>query len=56
MLARTINPIITEEAKAMLSEYWVKMAKNGIRGLPRKLDTLDRITISNRKAEAKRIC
>jgi DNA replicative helicase MCM subunit Mcm2 (Cdc46/Mcm family) len=53
MFARTFDPIITEEAKAMLSEYWFKMAKNGIRGLPRKLDTLERIVIAVTKLKLK---
>ena len=53
MYARTINSTITEEAKAMLSEYWIRMAKNGIRGLPRKLDTIERITIAIAKLKLK---
>lgn len=53
MYARTINSTITEEAKAMLSEYWIRMAKNGIRGLPRKLDTIERIAIAIAKLKLK---
>jgi hypothetical protein len=53
MLARTVDPIITEEAKAMLSEYWVRMAKTGVRGLARKLDTIERITIAITKLKLK---
>jgi MCM AAA-lid domain/MCM P-loop domain len=53
ILARTINPSFTEEAKAMISEYWIGMAKNGIRGLHRKLDTLERIAIAVAKLKLK---
>ena len=37
----------------MLSAYWIRMAKNGIRGLPRKLDTLERITMAITKLKLK---
>lgn len=47
----TYFPAITEEA--MLSEYWIGMAKNGIRGLHRKLDTIERIAIAIAKLKLK---
>ena len=53
MLARTYDPTITEEANSMLSEFLINMAKNGIRGLHRKRETLDRIAIAIAKLKLK---
>jgi DNA replicative helicase MCM subunit Mcm2 (Cdc46/Mcm family) len=53
MFARTFDPMISEEARSMLDQYWISMAAAGIRGLPRKRDTLDRITIAIAKLKLK---
>jgi DNA replicative helicase MCM subunit Mcm2 (Cdc46/Mcm family) len=53
MYARTFDPILTEDAKIMLREYWIGMAKADVKGLPRKLETLERIAISIAKLKLK---
>jgi replicative DNA helicase Mcm len=53
MYARMFNPILTEDAKIMLREYWIGMAKADVKGLPRKLETLERIAISIAKFKLK---
>jgi replicative DNA helicase Mcm len=55
MYARMFNPILTEDAKIMLREYWIGMAKADVKGLPRKLETLERIAISIAKLKLKNI-
>jgi DNA replicative helicase MCM subunit Mcm2 (Cdc46/Mcm family) len=55
MYARTFNPILTEDAKIMLCEYWIGMAKADVKGLPRKLETLERIAVSISKLKLKNI-
>ena len=48
MYARTFNPDaeISEDGLNMLNEYWIKMGQRGIRGRPRKLETLKRISVA----------
>jgi len=41
MYARTFNPSLSEDARAMLREDWVRMGEADIVRLPRKLDTLE---------------
>ena len=41
MYARTFNPTISAEAREMLDEYWINMGSVGVRGLPRKLESLE---------------
>jgi DNA replicative helicase MCM subunit Mcm2 (Cdc46/Mcm family) len=37
----------------MLREYWVRMGEAGVTGLPRKLDTLERIALARAKLKLK---
>ena len=53
MYARYLNPSLSEDAKAMLREYWVRMGEAGVTGLPRKLDTLERIALARAKLKLK---
>jgi DNA replicative helicase MCM subunit Mcm2 (Cdc46/Mcm family) len=55
MYARTFTSAISDEAKAMLNDFWVKMAAAGVRGLPRKLDSLERAAISRAKLKLKNV-
>jgi DNA replicative helicase MCM subunit Mcm2 (Cdc46/Mcm family) len=55
MYARNFHPVISEEAKSMLNEFWVKMAAAGVRGLPRKLDSLERAVIARAKLKLKNV-
>jgi DNA replicative helicase MCM subunit Mcm2 (Cdc46/Mcm family) len=53
MYARSLIPSLSEDAKAMLREYWVRMGEAGVTGLPRKLDTLERIALARAKLKLK---
>ncbi|HEU4823511.1 MAG TPA: hypothetical protein VFS97_08820, partial [Nitrososphaeraceae archaeon] len=55
MYAKTYCPTISEGANTMLTEYWIKMAKVGIRGLPRKLEALKRMAIARAKLKLKNV-
>ncbi len=51
--ARTFKPELTDEAHSLLNNFYINMGKAGISGLPRKLDSLLRITIAIAKLKLK---
>jgi replicative DNA helicase Mcm len=55
MYARTFNPIISDEAREMLNEYWINMGSVGVRGLPRKLESLESAAIALAKLKLKNV-
>jgi DNA replicative helicase MCM subunit Mcm2 (Cdc46/Mcm family) len=55
MYARTFDPTISEEAREMLNEYWINMGSVGIRGLPRKLESLESAAIALTKLKLKNV-
>ena len=55
MYARTFNPTISDEAREMLDEYWINMGSAGVRGLPRKLESLESAAIALAKLKLKNV-
>jgi hypothetical protein len=55
MYARTFDPTISEEAREMLNEYWINMGSVGVRGLPRKLESLESAAIALTKLKLKNV-
>ncbi len=55
LYARSLKPIVSERAYFLLKEFYINMGKSGITGLPRKLDSLLRITISIAKLKLKNV-
>lgn len=55
MYARTFNPTISAEAREMLDEYWINMGSVGVRGLPRKLESLESAAIALTKLKLKNV-
>ena len=55
MYARTFNPTISDEAREMLDEYWINMGSVGVRGLPRKLESLESAAIALAKLKLKNV-
>jgi DNA replicative helicase MCM subunit Mcm2 (Cdc46/Mcm family) len=53
MYARTFNPAISDEAREMLDDYWINMGSAGVRGLPRKLESLESAAIALAKLKLK---
>jgi replicative DNA helicase Mcm len=53
MYARTFEPIISDESRTMLNDYWINMALAGVRGLPRKLESLESTAIALAKLKLK---
>ena len=53
MYARTFDPTISAEAREMLDEYWINMGSVGVRGLPRKLESLESAAIALAKLKLK---
>jgi hypothetical protein len=51
--ARTLNPNLPENIRKMLENYLVDIAKHGVRGLPRRLDALERVAIGFAKLKLK---
>jgi len=51
--ARTFKPILTNEAYSFLKEFYINMGTSGISGLPRKFDTLIRMTVAIAKLKLK---
>jgi replicative DNA helicase Mcm len=53
LYARSFKPELTEEAYSLLKSFFINMGKAGISGLPRKLDSLIRITSAIAKLKLK---
>jgi replicative DNA helicase Mcm len=52
---KRLKPVINQEAQKKINDYYIEMGKVGISGLPRRLDSLMRITISIAKLKLKLI-
>jgi replicative DNA helicase Mcm len=55
LYARSLNPNLSEEAFSLLKSFYIDMGMSRVLGLPRKLDSLIRITISISKLKLKSI-
>jgi DNA replicative helicase MCM subunit Mcm2 (Cdc46/Mcm family) len=53
MYARAFQPVISGEARSMLNDYWTNMGLAGVRGLPRKLESLESAAIAIAKLKLK---
>jgi hypothetical protein len=53
MYTRTFQPVFSEEARAMLSDYLINLAAAGVTGLPRKLESLESTAIALAKLNLK---
>ena len=53
--ARTLKVDLDDEAYSMLTKFYINMGKVGVSGLPRKLDSLIRITLAIAKIKLKNI-
>ena len=53
LLARNLNPDLPANVPIKLEDFLVEMAKQGIRGLPRKLNALERTAIGFAKLKLK---
>jgi DNA replicative helicase MCM subunit Mcm2 (Cdc46/Mcm family) len=53
LYARNLNPDLPDDVRIKLEDFLVEMAKQGIRGLPRKLDALERTAIGFAKLKLK---
>jgi hypothetical protein len=51
--ARTFKPVLTNDAYSFIKEFYINMGYSGISGLPRKFDSLIRITIAIAKLKLK---
>ncbi len=51
--ARTFKPVLTNDAYSLLKEFYINMGYSGISGLPRKFDSLIRITVAIAKLKLK---
>jgi hypothetical protein len=51
--ARTLKPVLTNDAYSFLKEFYINMGYSGISGLPRKFDSLIRITVAIAKLKLK---
>ena len=49
------TPELTDEVRKLLEDFLVEMAKQGVRGLPRKLDALERTVIGFAKLKLKNV-
>jgi len=54
MYAKRFNPILSEEAKVMLNEYWIELATRNF-GSPRIFDTLHRLAKARARLKLKKI-
>jgi replicative DNA helicase Mcm len=55
LYSRGFKPELTEEAHSLLEQFYIRMGKSGVSGLPRKLDSLMRLTIATAKLKLKSI-
>lgn len=55
LYARTLKVDLDEQAYSLLTKFFINMGKVGVSGLPRKLDSLIRITIAIAKIKLKNI-
>jgi replicative DNA helicase Mcm len=53
LYARSLKPDLPENVRIMLEDYLVAIAKHGVRGLPRKLEALERTAIGFAKLKLK---
>ncbi len=53
LYARSLKPYLPETVRIMLEDYLVDIAKHGVRGLPRKLEALERTAIGFAKLKLK---
>src|SRR5215469_17200116 len=53
LYARSLKPDLPEKMRTMLEDYLVSIAKEGVRGLPRKLEALERTAIGFAKLRLK---
>ncbi len=54
MYAKRLNPILTDEAKVMLNEYWIELVTRKF-GSPRILETLQRLAKARARLKLKKI-
>jgi hypothetical protein len=55
LYARSLSPQLSDEVRKLLEDFLVEMAKQGVRGLPRKLDALERTAIGFAKLKLKSV-
>ena len=55
LYARSLKPDLPEKMRIMLEDYLVAIAKQGVRGLPRKLEALERTAIGFAKLKLKEV-
>src|SRR5215469_9190615 len=55
LYARSLKPDLPEKMRTMLEDYLVAIAKQGVRGLPRKLEALERTAIGFAKLKLKEV-
>jgi DNA replicative helicase MCM subunit Mcm2 (Cdc46/Mcm family)/DNA polymerase elongation subunit (family B) len=52
---KSLRPVLSQDAQKRINDYYIEMGKVGISGLPRRLDSLMRITVSIAKLKLKSI-
>ena len=52
---KSLRPVLNQDAQKNINDYYIEMGKIGISGLPRRLDSLMRITTSIAKLKLKEI-
>jgi hypothetical protein len=55
LYARSLKPDLPEKMRILLEDYLVAIAKHGVRGLPRKLEALERTAIGFAKLKLKEV-